>query len=136
MFRMAKSWSSWQRHNCSTWYKRQPAIGKNWYKGHAAKGKTWYKRQAAKGRGTAVLSSRRAAAFHRCLLLSCLSFPCPMQPSLCSMLIVEKKRKDYAFWLQVNEKPSIFLGCPECSLYQVLPFAACPLYQVFQVPLP
>ena len=24
----------------------------------------------------------------------------------------EKKRKDYAFWRQFNEKPSILLGCP------------------------
>jgi len=24
----------------------------------------------------------------------------------------EKQRKDYAFWRQFNEKPSIVLGCP------------------------
>ncbi len=24
----------------------------------------------------------------------------------------EKKRKDYAFWRQLNEKPSIVPGCP------------------------
>jgi len=23
-----------------------------------------------------------------------------------------KKRKDYTFWRQINEKPSIILGCP------------------------
>ena len=27
----------------------------------------------------------------------------------------EKKRKDYAFWRQFNEKPSIIPGCPECT---------------------
>ena len=26
--------------------------------------------------------------------------------------IDEKKRKDYAFWSQFNEKPSVILGCP------------------------
>ena len=30
----------------------------------------------------------------------------------------EKKRKDYAFWRQFHERPSIILGCPvlTCSL--------------------
>ena len=26
--------------------------------------------------------------------------------------MLEKKRKDYAFWRQFNEKPSVIPGCP------------------------
>jgi len=29
------------------------------------------------------------------------------------MEALEKKRKDYAFWRQFDEKPSIILGCPK-----------------------
>ncbi len=30
--------------------------------------------------------------------------------------MLEKKRKDYTFWRQLNEKPSIIPGCP-CGHY-------------------
>ncbi len=31
-----------------------------------------------------------------------------------AVLTYEKKRKDYAFWRQFTEKPSIIPGCPFC----------------------
>ena len=31
----------------------------------------------------------------------------------------KKKRKDYTFWYQFNEKPSIIPGCPESSSYMI-----------------
>ncbi len=31
----------------------------------------------------------------------------------------EKKRKDYAFWRQFNEKPSIIPGCPDACILGV-----------------
>ena len=35
----------------------------------------------------------------------------------------EKKRKDYAFWRQLNEKPSVILGSPDPRLLQVQPYS-------------
>ena len=35
-----------------------------------------------------------------------------LQFSVCIRAVTEKKRKDYAFWRQFNEKPSIIPGCP------------------------
>ncbi len=32
----------------------------------------------------------------------------------------EKEKKDYAFWRQFDEKPSIILGCPGASPLAVL----------------
>jgi len=37
------------------------------------------------------------------------SVPVSQKPS---KKCLEKKRKDYAFWRQYNEKPSIIPGCP------------------------
>ncbi len=37
---------------------------------------------------------------------------CP-DAMLFHLLDLEKKRKDYAFWRQFNEKPSIVPGCPD-----------------------
>ncbi len=31
--------------------------------------------------------------------------------------VLEKKRKDYAFWRQFNEKPSVIPGCPDLLFY-------------------
>jgi len=33
----------------------------------------------------------------------------------------EKKRKDYTFWRQFNEKPSIMPGCPGRTSFSLLP---------------
>ncbi len=38
--------------------------------------------------------------------------PEPLSKDYCNEKKKEKKRKDYAFWRQFNEKPSIILGCP------------------------
>jgi len=32
--------------------------------------------------------------------------------------LLKKKRKDYAFWHQFNEKPSIIPGCPAFATLQ------------------
>jgi len=45
-----------------------------------------------------------------CVTLLFLCFRCRCPHAAATAL--EKKRKDYAFWRQFNEKPSIIPGCP------------------------
>ena len=37
---------------------------------------------------------------------------------VCTGFLKEKKRNDYAFWRQFNEKPSIIPGCPGTGVLQ------------------
>ena len=59
------------------------------------------------------------------LLLGCSSVKSPLSllhdPTIVQQQ-TEKKRKDYAFWRQFNEKPSITPGCPVKRLTVTLSF--------------
>ena len=46
---------------------------------------------------------------------NCSRLRCKMFSLLSWLLVDRKKRKDYAFWRQLNEKPSIIPGCPGSS---------------------
>ena len=72
----------------------------------------------------------KGTMYHLQLLLRTFAAVCRYQQQVTSVLCVAeyvetRKRKDYAFQRQFNEKPSIIPGCPEAECVDAPPMSLC-----------